>query len=77
MLAVLGNSGPHHPASNQGLAVQAAAGSRAPQTDQDAAGSYKIAGYLASPPALQILQSPAPCCSLHSGQQVLTAAGFV
>ena len=71
MLAVLDPGSSCGAASHQGVAVQAAAGARAPQAVEDAAGSHKAAGPVASPPAFQSLQIPAPCCSLHSGQPLI------
>ena len=68
MLAVLDQGSCCGPASKQGVAVQAAADARTPQAAEDAAGSHKAAGHVASPPAFQSLQIQAPCCNPHPGQ---------
>lgn len=68
MPAVLDQGSPCGAASSKSLAVQAAVGSRTPQTSRDAAGSHTTAGHVASPPAFQKLQINASCCSAYSGQ---------
>lgn len=68
MLAVLDQGSCCGAASKQGLALQAAADARAPHAGEDAAGSHKAAGHVASPPAFESLQIQAPCCYPYSGQ---------
>lgn len=74
MLAVLDQGSPGGAASNQGVAVQAAAAARAPQKGRDAVGSPKTAGCVASPSPIQSVPVPAACCCPHSGQLAASAA---
>ena len=76
MLAVLDQGSCCGPASKQGVAVQAAADARTPQAAEDAAGSHKAAGHVASPPAFQSLQIQAPCCNPHPGQLLALHSGL-
>lgn len=73
MLAVLDQGSPRGAASDPGVAVQAAAAARAPQQGEDAAGSHKTAGCVASTPPIQSVHFPAPCCCPHSGQLAASA----